>query len=160
MLKSWMVIGGVMLSTSFLVTAFMTPAGIQWFKRLRRPRWLTFEAAIPVIWTVVFACGTWSAVLVWEAIGKAEPGRAWAVMGGYWLLELVTLAYPPVMMNLKSLKVGTLIGATGAFIAVFLAVVVLQISQTAAWLLLPYLLWSPVGTYTTWAMAQLNPLDV
>jgi translocator protein len=80
-------------------------------------------------------------------------------MCGYLVVELVTLAYSPVMMNLQSLKIGTIVGATGGVLALILAIEVWQVSQTAAWLLVPYLLWSPVGTYTTWAMAQLNPQD-
>jgi translocator protein len=159
MIKSWMVIGGVTLLAALIVSSFMRPRGIQWFKRLRRPKWLTFEFAIPVIWTVIFVCGAWSAILVWEAIGAEQLTRAWLLMGGYLLLELVTLAYSPVMMNLQSLRVGTAIGATGGVIAALLAVVVWQVSQTATWLLVPYLLWSPVGTYTTWAMTHLNPQD-
>ncbi len=161
MIKSWMVIGGITLLTMLLVTRFMTPRGIKWFKRLRRPGWLTFEAAIPVIWTTIFICGAWSATLVWETFENTEVGRsqAWFLMGGYLLVELVTLAYTPVMMNLQSLKIGTAIGATGGLLALLLAIAVWQVSQTAAWLLVPYLLWSPIGTYTTWAMAQLNPQD-
>jgi translocator protein len=35
-------------------------------------------------------------------------------------------------------------------------VVVLQVSALAALLLVPYLLWSPVGTFVTWQMQRLN----
>jgi translocator protein len=161
MIKSWMVIGGVTLIAGLMVQLFMTPRGIKWFKRLRRPNWLTFEAAIPIIWTVIFICGAWSATIVWETLAKTQEGRsqAWLLMGGYLLVELVTLAYSPVMMNLQSLKIGTIVGATGGVLALILAIEVWQVSQTAAWLLVPYLLWSPVGTYTTWTMAHLNPQD-
>ncbi|WP_432809176.1 hypothetical protein [Pantanalinema sp. GBBB05] len=38
-----------------------------------------------------------------------------------------------------------------------LAAIVGQQSIAAALLLLPYLLWSPVGTYTTRRMIDLNP---
>lgn len=161
MIKSWMVIGGVTILAALLISRLMTSRGIKWFKRLRRPSWLTFEAAIPIIWITIFICGAWSATLVWETLGKTQAGRsqAWFLMGGYLLVELVTLAYTPVMMNLQSLKIGTAIGATGGLLALLLAIAVWQVSQTAAWLLVPYLLWSPIGTYTTWAMAQLNPQD-
>jgi tryptophan-rich sensory protein len=161
MIKSWMVIGGITLIAGVLVSFLMTPRGIKWFKRLRRPSWLTFEAAIPIIWTTIFICGAWSATLVWETLAKTQEGRsqAWLFMGGYLLVELVTLAYSPVMMRLQSLKTGIIIGATGGVLALMLAIAVGQVSQTAAWLLVPYLLWSPIGTYTTWAMAQLNPQD-
>jgi translocator protein len=42
---------------------------------------------------------------------------------------------------------------------VLLAFSVFLVSVWASLLLVPYLLWSPIGTYTTWKMAQLNPQD-
>jgi translocator protein len=38
-----------------------------------------------------------------------------------------------------------------------LAMIVWSISQSAALLLVPDLLWSPIGTYTTREMIDLNP---
>ncbi len=156
MIKSWMVIGGV----AFLVALganFITPGDRKWFKRLQRPRWLTFEAAIPLIWTVIFICGAWSAYNVWEK--KPGTTQTWLLMGLYLLLEIVTIAYTPVMFRLRSLKVGTFIGGAGFVIGIILTLAVLPISGRAALLLVPYLLWSPIGTYTTWDMAGLNPQD-
>ena len=152
MIKSWMVIGGVTFLVA-LAANFITPKDIQWFKRLQRPRWLTFEKAIPVIWTVVFICGAWSAYIVWEST------KNWLLMGFYLLVELVTIAYNPAMLRLRSLKVGTIIGGIGAILGILLALTVLPISGWAAALLLPYVIWSPIGTYTTWEMIRLNPAD-
>lgn len=154
MIKSWMVIGAV----TFLValgSSVLRPKDIKWFKRLRRPDWLTFEALIPVIWTVVFICGAWSAYNVWEK----DPGssKTWLLMGLYLLLEVVIVAYPPTTLWLRSLKAGTYVGGAGFILGLVLAFLVLPISGIAALLLLPYLLWSPIGTYTTWAMSRLNP---
>jgi tryptophan-rich sensory protein len=120
---------------------------------LRRPSWLIFEAAIPIIWTVIFICGAWSAYIVWENTGN------WLLMGFYLLLEIVTIAYTPVMFRLRSLRVGTIIGGIGAIIAILLTLTVLPISGWAALLLVPYVIWSPIGTYTTWEMSRLNPAD-
>ncbi len=152
-----MVIGGVTLLVA-LGSNLIKPRDIKWFKRLRRPRWLTFEAAIPVIWTVAFVCGAWSAYIVWEK----EPGssKTWLLMGFYLLVELVTVAFTPALLRLRSLKVGTIIGGTGAVLGFLLALTVWPVSGWAALLLLPYILWSPVGTFTTWQMMQLNPADV
>lgn len=153
MIRSWMVIGGV----TFLVALFanlITPKDIQWFKRLRRPSWLTFEKAIPLIWITVFICGAWSAYIVWENT------RNWLLMGFYVLVEIVTVAYNPGMLRLRSLKVGTILGGIGAILGIILALTVLPISGLAAALLLPYVSWSPIGTYTTWEMMRLNPVDV
>lgn len=153
MIRSWMVIGGV----TFLVALFanlIMPKDVQWFKRLRRPSWLTFEKAIPLIWITVFICGAWSAYIVWENT------RNWLLMGFYVLVEIVTVAYNPGMLRLRSLKVGTILGGIGAILGIILALTVLPISGLAAALLLPYVLWSPIGTYTTWEMMRLNPVDV
>jgi tryptophan-rich sensory protein len=152
MIKSWMVIGGVTFLVA-LAANFITPRDVQWFKRLRRPSWLTFEAAIPLIWTIVFICGAWSAYIVWENTFN------WLLMGFYLLVELVTIAYNPAMLRLRSLKVGTIMGGTGAVLGILLALTVLPISGWAAALLLPYVIWSPIGTYTTWEMIRLNPAD-
>jgi translocator protein len=154
MIKSWMVIGAV----TFLVALgsnLITPKDVKWFKRLQRPRWLTFEFAIPIIWTIVFICGAWSAYIVWEK----DPGspRTWWLMGFYLLVEIAIVAYNPVMLRLRSLKAGTIVGGIGAILGVLLALTVLPISGWAALLLLPYIIWSPIGTYTTWEMMHLNP---
>ncbi len=153
MIRSWMVIGGVTLLVA-LGANIITPKDVKWFKRLRRPSWLTFEAAIPIIWTIVFICGAWSAYIVWENT------RNWYLMGFYLLVEIVIIAYNPVMLRTHSLRNGTIIGGTGAILGILLTLTVLPISIWAAALLLPYIIWSPIGTYTTWEMMKLNPQDV
>jgi translocator protein len=156
MIKSWMVIGAVAFVVA-LGANLITPSDRKWFQRLQRPRWLTFEAAIPIIWTVIFICGGWSAYIVWEK----NPGtnNTWLLMAIYLLLEIVTIAYTPVMFRLRSLKIGTIIGGTGFIIGLLLTLAVLTTSSSAALLLVPYLLWSPIGTYTTWQMLHLNPQE-
>jgi tryptophan-rich sensory protein len=78
-------------------------------------------------------------------------------MGFYLLVELVTIAYNPMMLRLRSLKVGTIIGGVGAILGFILALIVLPISIWASLLLLPYVLWAPIGTYATWEIMKLNP---
>lgn len=150
MIKSWMVIGGVTLLVA-LGANILRPKDVKWFLRLRRPRWLTFEKLIPLIWTIVFVCGAWSAYIVWEQT------QSWALMAFYLLLEVVTVAYSPGLLWSRSMKLGTVIGGTGFILSIILALTVLRISGWASALLLPYLLWSPIGTYTTWEMYKLNP---
>jgi tryptophan-rich sensory protein len=156
MIKSWMVIGAVTLLVT-LGGGLIAPDDTKWFNRLQRPRWLTFERAIPLIWTVIFICAAWSAYIVWES----DPGstRIWWLMGLYLLLELVTVAYQTVMLKVRSLRVGMIIGGTGTVIGIILALLVFPISPWASLLLLPYVIWSPIGTYTTREMMRLNPED-
>ncbi len=158
MIPSWLVISIVTISIPFTINRYISSKDFRWFKRLRRPDWVTFEAAIPLIWTIIFICGAWSAYNTWEA----NPGNlsAWLLMGFYLLVEITISLYTLVMCKTRSLKVGTIIGGTGFFLGAILAVIVFPISNTAFWLLVPYLLWSPVGTFVTWQMMQLNPMDV
>ncbi|NEQ19010.1 MAG: TspO protein, partial [Microcoleus sp. SIO2G3] len=44
-------------------------------------------------------------------------------------------------------------------LGIVLAISVLPISGWATLLLVPYLLWSPIGTYTTDELKELNPQD-
>jgi translocator protein len=147
-------IGGI----AFLVALgsfLIRPRDIPWATHLDRPRWMFFEPAIPFIWTAIFICGTISAYLVW----RNDPGSrdTWVLMALYLLVEVVTVAYIPATLRLRSLAVGTLLGASGLLLGVFLVLIVWTISEQAALLLLPYVLWSPLGTYTTRRMIDLNP---
>jgi tryptophan-rich sensory protein len=150
MIPSWFVIGGV----TFLValgSGILRPKDVRWFARLQRPQWLTFERLIPIIWTVVFICGAWSAYIVWEHT------QNWSLMAFYLLVEVLIVAYSPILLWTRSLIKGTIVGGIGFVVGLILTVLVVPISGWAAVLLLPYLIWSPIGTYTTWKMAQLNP---
>ena len=154
MLKSWLIIGIVAILVGVGFGRLNTPEGFRWFNRLRRPQWLTFERLIPLIWTAIFICAAWSAYLVWET----APGtiQTWGLMGLYVLLEAVIMAYTPGMFLFKSLRVGTIIGGVGWLLGIILAIFIFPISTPALLLLVPYLLWSPIGTYVTWVMEGLN----
>ncbi|ACK68952.1 TspO and MBR like protein [Gloeothece citriformis PCC 7424] len=157
MLKPWMIIGAVTLLVA-LGGLFIRPKDIPWAKHLDRPNWLFFEPAIPFIWTVIYTCGAISALFVWQA----DPGsvKTWLLMGLYLLIEIVTTAYIPATLRSRSLGVGKVVGASGSVLGILLFFLVLPINQSAAFFLLPYLIWSPIGTYATEQMIELNPREV
>ncbi|NJN85448.1 MAG: TspO protein [Leptolyngbyaceae cyanobacterium SL_7_1] len=153
----WTVIASVTLLIE-LGSFFIRLRDLSWAKRLDRPDWLFFEPAIPVIWMVVFASGAVSAGLVWQH----DPGslKIWMLMGVYLVLELITVAYIPAILRSRSLVVGTILGGTGVGLGLILFLLVGQISPNASLFLLPYLIWSPIGTYATRQMIDLNPKAV
>lgn len=130
---------------------------MKWFAQLSRPRWLVFEPLIPFIWTAIFICGAASANIIWQK----NPGSliTWLLMGCYLLLEIITVTYIPLMLRFRSLRIGEIIGSVGLVLGIVLALSVLPVSRLASLLLVPYLVWSPVGTYTTEELIQLNPED-
>ncbi|MDZ8032739.1 MULTISPECIES: TspO/MBR family protein [unclassified Nostoc] len=156
MIPSWIIIGAVTFFVA-LGSFFITPRDVKWFANLSRPRWLVFEPLIPIIWTVIFICGAASAYFVWEK----NPGGiiTWLLMALYLLVEIITVAYIPTMLRFRSLKIGEVLGLIGLISGVVLAICVLPISLIAALLLVPYLVWTPIGTYTTDELKELNPQD-
>lgn len=134
------------------VAGLLNPPRAQfaWFLQLRRPAWLTFEGLIPLIWITIYACFYGSALLAWTA------SRSWGVMAGYLGLLVLVQGYTWLICRTRRLANGTALGMAGWVWGVALAVVVLPQSQPAALLLIPYLLWSPVGTWVTWQMQRLN----
>ena len=154
MIITWLAIAGICFGIGFVLNKVF-PADYKWFMRLRRPRWLTFERAIPFIWIAIFICGITSATALWET--QPATVNTWLLMAGYAIVEIAVLAYTPVTTRLRNVRIGAITGAIGFILGVVLTTQVWQISSLAGWLLVPYLLWSPIGTYVTWVMARLNP---
>jgi tryptophan-rich sensory protein len=148
MIPAWLTI----LLVMGLVIAALNPSRDEfgWFLRLRRPRWLTFEVWIPLIWSLIYLCFYASALLSWEAGGSGAP------MLGYLLLLVLVQSYTLVICRTRRLVWGTAAGLAGWLWGLGLAQRVMALSAPAAWLLLPFLLWSPIGTFVTWRMQKLN----
>ena len=142
----WILIGMVVVA----VGLNPSKAEFSWFLRLRRPQWLVFEAWIPVIWLVIYACFYASALLSWNAAAD------WTLVIGYLALLVLVQSYTLVICRSRSLGAGTWIGFTGWVWGIALTLAVAQHSFGAWLLLLPYLIWSPVGTFVTWRMQKLN----
>jgi tryptophan-rich sensory protein len=134
------------------VAALLNPSREQflWFIRLRRPAWLTFEGLIPGIWISIYGCFYASALLAWSA------AMSWWLMAAYLVLLLLVQSYTWLICTTRRLANGTAIGFVGWLWGIALAVIVLPQSKAAALLLIPFLLWSPVGTWVTWQMQRLN----
>ncbi|MEA5410710.1 tryptophan-rich sensory protein [Synechococcus sp. BA-120 BA3] len=137
-----------------LVIAVLTPSRQQfaWFLRLRRPRWLTFERWIPLIWSLIYLCFYASALLRWGAGGAAAP----LAMAAYLVLLVLVQSYTLLICRTRRLAWGTAAGLAGWIWGLGLALATLAVSPVAALLLVPFLLWSPIGTFVTWQMQRLN----
>ena len=137
-----------------LVIAVLTPSRQQfgWFLRLRRPRWLTFERWIPLIWSVVYLCFYASALLRWQAGGATAP----LTMASYLVLLVLVQSYTLLIFRTRRLAWGTAAGLAGWLWGLGLALALLAVSRPASLLLVPFLLWSPIGTFVTWRMQKLN----
>jgi tryptophan-rich sensory protein len=109
-----------------------------------------FEGLIPLIWLLIYGCFYISAWLTWQASWSA----LW--MATYLLQLVLVQSYTLLICRSRSLGRGTAIGFAGWVWGIALTLGIRAVSPLAAALLLPYLLWSPVGTWVTWQMRQLN----
>jgi len=147
-MPAWLVIAAWMV----LVILVLTPSRreFRWFLQLRRPRWLTCERWIPAIWLEIYLCFFVSALQAWAASGS---GR---LLAAYLGLLVLVQSYTWVICRTRRLRNGTLVGLAGWLWGMVLAAALQPISRPAALLLVPYLLWSPVGTFVTYRMERLN----
>jgi tryptophan-rich sensory protein len=65
-------------------------------------------------------------------------------------------SYTLLICRTRRLAWGTAAGAAGWIWGLALALATQAVSPTAALLLVPFLLWSPIGTFVTWRMQRLN----
>ena len=142
------------ISTAILVVGnLLSSLQNTWFQNLIRPDWLTFEFLIPFIWIFIWICTTISAIIVWEKSVKRDA-KLFIIL--YALVAILTAVYSPIVVEFRSLIGGLIVGGLATLIVYILAFSVRKISTKASLLLLPYLLWGPIGTYITWILINLN----
>lgn len=140
------------LFVMIIVGGFLNPSKEEfaWFMNLKRPAWLNFERYIPLIWIFIYGFFYFSALTTWN--------KSWnpSLMLLYLILLLLVQSYTLVICKQKSIKNGTLIAFAGWLWGGILFTQVIQISIISAVFLIPFLLWSPIGTFVTWQMQKIN----
>jgi len=123
-----------------------------WLQGLRRPGWLTFHIWSPMI---RFACyaGLYLALLVIHS-----QQQQWNLVITGLLLIALNEASVWITCRMRSLALGTLIGAVAWVLFLSLTLAVSRVSQVAAVALLPYLLWTFIDLLAQWQMIGLNTL--
>ena len=140
------------LFVMIIVGGFLNPSKEEfaWFMKLKRPGWLNFERFIPLIWIFIYGCFYFSVLTAWY--------KSWNlfIMILYVILLLLVQSYTFIMCKQRKIKTGTLIAFAGWLWGGVLLTQVIQISIISAFLLIPFLLWSPIGTFVTWQMQKIN----
>lgn len=157
MRASWKLIVSVMgcelvgiFSTPFTLSAIPT-----WYAYLNKPPFSPPNWVFGPVWTTLYFLMGVSAFLIWrKGLKKKKVKRAL----GYFLLQLLfNFLWSPVFFGLHSPILGL------ATIIILLALIVItimsfyKISQVAAYLLVPYLLWVSFATVLNFSIVILNP---
>lgn len=133
---------------------FTTPEIPGWYATLLRPALSPPNWVFGPVWTTLFFLMGVAAYLVWRR-GLHAPGARLAL--GLFLVQLVLNAlWTAVFFGARNLG-GAVIEIAFLWLAiVFTMAAFARISKTAAWLLVPYLLWVSFAAYLTTSIYLLN----
>lgn len=124
-----------------------------WYPTLIKPAWTPPDWAFPVAWTILFVLMAVAAWLVW----RAAPLARLRLAGAAFLLQLVLNGlWSYLFFGLRSPAYG-LIEIAILWLAILATILLFRpFSKTAAWLLLPYLLWVSYATALNFEIWRLN----
>jgi tryptophan-rich sensory protein len=125
-----------------------------WYAGLRKPFFTPPSWVFGPVWTALYIMMGVALYLVWRhrlANPRVRPAlTAWAIQ------MLLNAAWSPVFFNLHWLW-GALVIIILLALAILLTILLFtQLSRTAAWLMVPYLLWVIYATTLNAAIAWMN----
>jgi benzodiazapine receptor len=125
-----------------------------WYAQLHKPSWQPPDWLFGPAWTLIFALAALAGVLYWRSTTRRDD-RLWILiafaMNGFlnalWSLLFFRIRRPDFALE----EVGFL------WISILLLILLaMRRSSTAAWLLVPYLLWVSFASYLNWTILRLN----
>lgn len=132
------------------------PAGDEnrWYQALVKPGLTPPGWVFPVAWTTLYILLGLAVAMILNARGARGRGLAVALFA---LQFALNLAWTPIFFGAH--LVGAAVLTIGAMLALSIATTFLfaRIRTTAAWLMVPYMVWISFAGVLTWRIGQLNP---
>ncbi len=131
----------------------MTDLG-PWYASLKQPSWKPPDWAFGPIWTAIFALAAAAGVIGW----RRAPSRA----EREWLLALFALnGFLNVLWSLLYFRLHrpdwALLEVPLLWLSVLALIVLLsRYAKSAAWMLVPYLVWVAIAALLNWQTVKLN----
>lgn len=147
-MPAWLVI--FLLFELIIILTNPNERDYSWLQGLRRPIWLTFHIWSPLIRLACYLGIYLSLLLVHNLLGN------WNGVIVYFVVLALNELSVWVTCRMRSLSLGTLIGAIAWLIFLILTIGVAHISSNAALGLLPYLIWTFFDHLAQWQMIALN----
>ena len=136
-----------------VIGARLTDIG-PWYHRLRKPTWQPPDWLFGPAWTAIFALAATAFVLAWHAAptGEARAG----VIAVYAANGALNILWNPLFFTLRRPD-WALYEVPLLWLSIVVAILrVAPLLQTAAWLLLPYLVWVSFASVLNLAIVRRN----
>jgi tryptophan-rich sensory protein len=124
-----------------------------WYATLVKPAWTPPDLAFPIVWTALYVM---MAVAAWFLWLRSRPGEARWPLVLFAVQLALNLLWSVLFFGLRS-PGAALIGIAALITALAATILSFQrISTLAAWLLIPYLLWTCFAAALNFAIWRLN----
>jgi translocator protein len=133
---------------------WFTGQGQDWYGTLTLPPWTPPGWFIGVMWTIIFALSTASALLVWNRAPRAERFR-WAIIA-FCVNAFLNVSWSYLFFYQQQIASAALDSLFLGISVAVLIVLIRPLHRVAAYLLLPYLIWVGFATYLNYRIMELN----
>jgi tryptophan-rich sensory protein len=125
-----------------------------WYRALAKPALTPPGWVFPVAWSTLYVLIGLALALVLNARGSRGRGPAVVLFVVQFALNLL---WTPIFFGAH--QIGTAVLIIGAMLLAAIATTIAfqRVRATAAWLMLPYLVWISFAGVLTWRIGQLNP---
>jgi len=127
--------------------------GVSWYYGLNLPSWHPSALLIMTGGTLIYACGAWSLMIVWNS--TREHGFSWIVRG-FGFLVLLNLLWSVTFFQFHLLLLSPLSGIVFGCAVLVLMKGIWPISRKASLLLAPFALWIMFALLVQYSVLVLN----
>jgi tryptophan-rich sensory protein len=125
-----------------------------WYYALNKPSWQPPDWLFGPAWTTIFALAALAGVIYWRQQANRE-GRL-QILGAFALNAFLNVFWSLLFFRLERPD-WALYEVPFLWLSILLLIVLLgRVSQKAAWLLVPYLLWVSFASVLNWEIVTLN----
>lgn len=156
----------IMFITVFIITyalfslsAVLFPTDIKYYASLNKPAWSPPPKLFGIVWSIIYGLISLSIAIVYMKTDGFQD-----VTLTYFVTLLINYvanqAFTFIEFKLKNLRMAFLDTVVVALTAFLLIYYTIPYSKLAAWLLVPYLLWSCFAALLAWSIYQMNKDDL
>lgn len=129
-----------------------------WYRNLRKPTWQPPDWLFGPAWTIILGLAGWAAVLAWRGAG-GDPAAERTIIILYAANFVFHFLWSPLFFTLRrpDLALAEVVFLWASVLALFIGL--RPYSETASWMIAPYLGWVSFAAFLNLTIVRLNPRE-